>query len=181
MFPLPPLLHYIIRPRCPVSRLFPYLWRRKHNYGSADGVGCGWRLDAGVMALLSVRGRPACLTRGDGRGGSVISSPHLIGSSNRLGSRVIPSTGRWFLFLFRPTPSRLLFSACLPWLVPPSPAGGCVGCGMACGGGREGLFACLLSCPCRSLTAFVRSLLYASCRLRRCAYFGRCWAFYGIF
>lgn len=72
-----------------------------------------------------------------------ISSAHQIGygspgSSNRLGSRVIPSTGRWLSFPFRPTPSRLLFSVCLPWLVPPSPAGGCAGCGMACGGGRAG-------------------------------------------
>ena len=72
-----------------------------------------------------------------------ISSAHQIGygspgSSNRLGSRVIPSTGRWLSFPFRPTPSRLLFSVCLPGLVPPSPAGGCAGCGMACGGGRAG-------------------------------------------
>ena len=41
-------------------------------------------------------------------------------------------------FPFRPTPSRLLFSVCLLGLVPPSPAGGCVGCGMVCGGGRDG-------------------------------------------
>lgn len=58
---------------------------------------------------------------------------HLIGlvpgSSHRRGGASFP---------FRPTPSRLLFSACLPWLVPPSPAGGCAGCGMACGGGRAG-------------------------------------------
>lgn len=85
---------------------------------------------------------------GDGWDGSVISSSHLIGSSNRLrfspgsshrlGSWIIPSTGSWLLFHFSLTPSRLLFSACLPWLVPPSPAGGCAGCGMACGGGRAG-------------------------------------------
>lgn len=49
---------------------------------------------------------------GDWRGGSVISSPHLIGSSNRLrpprssNHLIIPSTGRGFLFLFaRPPPA----------------------------------------------------------------------------
>lgn len=102
---------------------------------AADGVGVG------VAACLSWGG-------GDGWDGSVISSSHLIGSSNRLrfspgsshrlGSWIIPSTGSWLLFHFSLTPSRLLFSACLPWLVPPSPAGGCAGCGMACGGGRAG-------------------------------------------
>ena len=61
-------------------------------------------------------------------------------------SLIISSNGEKPSFPFRPTPSRLLFSACLLGVVPPSPAGGCVGCGMACGGGRAD---CLLafSCP----------------------------------
>lgn len=133
--------------------------------GAVGGViGGGWD---GWRALV------ACLSWGRwaGRLGHLSSPSH----------RLIPSTREGPSFSFRLTPSRLLFSVCLPWLVPPSPAGGCAGCGMACGGGREGLFACLLSCPCRSLTAFVRSLLYARCRFRRCAYLGRCGAFYGLF
>ena len=133
--------------------------------GAVGGViGGGWD---GWRALV------ACLSWGRwaGRLGHLSSPSH----------RLIPSTREGPSFSFRLTPSRLLFSVCLPWLVPPSPAGGCAGCGMACGGGRDGLFACLLSCPCRSLTAFVRSLLYARCRFRRCAYLGRCGAFYGLF
>lgn len=114
----------------------------------------------------------------------------IIGSSNRLGlgsfhhliiSSSHPIDWEEPSFPFRPTPSRLLFSACLLWLVPPSPAGGCNGCGMTCGGGRGG---CLLafSCPV-PLTPLplVRSLLYAlrrSCRsfLPR-ASLGVLWAF----
>lgn len=80
----------------------------------------------------------------------IISSSHLID-----GEKEPP-------FPFRPTPSRLLFSACLLGFVPPSPAGGCDGCGMACGGGRA---TCLLafSCPvplsrCRSFAVAIRSV-----------------------
>lgn len=39
-FPLPRLLDYIIRSCRLRSRLFPYLWRRKHNLGPAGCVGC---------------------------------------------------------------------------------------------------------------------------------------------
>lgn len=105
-----------------------------------------------------------CLPRNGGRrGGSVIScsSHRLIQSTRhrlRLGSSHHLIDGDGASSPFRLTPSRRLFSACLLWLVPPSPAGGCAGRGMACGGGRAALFACLLSCPCRSL-APARSLV----------------------
>lgn len=114
------------------------------------GAFCPWMCGGVVGGGRCGRGRGCLLVLGGGDGwdGSVISSSHLIGSSNRLrfspgsshrlGSWIIPSTGSWLLFHFSLTPSRLLFSACLPWLVPPSPAGGCAGCGMACGGGRAG-------------------------------------------
>lgn len=111
----------------------------------------------------------------------------LIGSSNRLGSlasfhlshHLIDGEGA--SFPFRPTPSRLLFSACLPGLVPPSPAGGCEGYGMSCDGGRRG---CLLafSCPvslsrCRS---FARCYTICVDRAARSC-LGRRRAFYGLF
>lgn len=138
--------------------------------GGSDGVAVG----AGSSCLLA-------LVAMDGAARSSLLPPsHRLIQSATI-PRGIPSTGRGFLFLFaRPPPACSSRFACLG-LVPPSPAGGCVGCGMACGGGREDLFACLLSCPCRSLTAFVRSLLYAPCRLRRCVYLWRCGAFYGLF
>lgn len=151
----------------------------------ADGFGGHRR--RGLRAVRAALA--ACLPCGDGRGGSVIFSlissahpigygppGHLIGlvpgSSHRRGGASFP---------FRPTPSRLLFSACLPWLVPPSSAGGCAGCGMACGGGRRGLLACVLISRSALSLPLVRSLLYASCRSCRCACPGRCGAFYGLF
>lgn len=140
-----------------------------HRMRMAAGAGRGCLL---VLGAIGGAARSSLLP---------ISSAHPIGYPPVIQSSHHPIDGEGPSFPFRLTPSRLLFSACLPGLVPPSPAGGCVGCGMACDGGREGLFACLLSCSCRSLTAFVRSLLYAPCRLRRCAYLGRCRAFHGLF
>lgn len=80
-----------------------------------------------------------------------------------------------FLFPFRPTPSRLLFFACLPWLVPPSPAGGCAGYDMACGGGRLGLLACVLVSRSALSLPLVRSLLYALCLSCRSFLLGVLW------
>lgn len=110
-------------------------------------------------------------------------------SSHRLTNRlrfpahpIIQSTGRGLLFLFARPPSRLLFSTCLPTLVPPSPAGGGAGCGMACDGGRAG---CLLAflvprsalSPCGS---FARCYMPCAARaVRSCL--GCCGAFYGLF
>lgn len=146
-----------------------------------DGGGCLPRMamGGGRSSTADGCGRRAWLFACLGAiGGAARSSLLPVSSAHPISHHLIEGD---LSFPFRPTPSRLLFSACLLGLVPPSPAGGCVGCGMACVGGRAGLFACLLSCPCRSLTAFVRSLLYAPCRLRRCAYLWRRGAFYGLF
>lgn len=273
MFSLPPLLAYIIRSCSRRPRLFPDMWRRKHNRRRAVPAACplvssflswascrslrsslrpsarlacllhmlslrfssahhfirspfprrfassssahrfalclvsprsphgrqakrggtiggrspvGGRMAAGVGRMAAA----ACLPRVDGRSGSIVSlivSFPLIGPSNQQApwsfhlssSHLI--NGEELSFPFRPTSSRLLFSACLLWLVPPSPAGGCEGFGMACGGGRE---ACLLvfSCP----VPFSRCRSFARCytiRVDRAArsYLGRCGAFYGLF
>lgn len=93
-------------------------WRR-------EVIGCGWRRAAGVMALLSVRGRPACLPswRWTGRLGhlfSPISSAHPIGYD----PPGHPIDGEGVSFPFRPTPSRLLFSVCLPGACSPVPSRG---------------------------------------------------------
>lgn len=93
-------------------------WRR-------EVIGCGWRRAAGVMALLSVRGRPACLPswRWTGRLGhlfSPISSAHPIGYD----PPGHPIDGEGVSFPFRPTPSRLLFSVCLPGACSPVPGRG---------------------------------------------------------
>lgn len=154
---------------------------------SLRGCGCLLASDGGGRSSAADGGRrrvaAACLPRGDGRCGSVISLPHLVDSSNRHGSRLIPSIissshrrgGVFLFFSFRLTPSRLLFSVCLLWLVPPSPAGGCVGCGMTCGGGRAGcLLAFLVPRSALSLP-LVRSLLYALCRSCRSFLFGVLW------
>lgn len=110
--------------------------RRRLAAGGGRGRGCllasgRWteRLDhSSIVSLFSSSAHPI---------DEVPAHPHHL---------IISSTGEESSFPFRPTPSRLLFSACLLGVVPPSPAGGCVGCGMACGGGRAD---CLLafSCP----------------------------------
>lgn len=119
--------------------------RRRESRRAADGGG-----RAVIVAGLRLL---ACLGAMDGAARSSlfpISSATVLGSSNH------PIDGELASFPFRLTPSRPLFSACLPWLVPPSPAGGCAGCGMACGGGRAG---CLLVFS--SHVPLVRLLLYA--------------------
>ena len=94
-------------------------WRR-------EVIGCGWRRAAGVMVLLSVRGRPACLPswRWTGRLGHLfpppISSAHPIGYD----PPGHPIDGEGVSFPFRPTPSRLLFSVCLPGACSPVPGRG---------------------------------------------------------
>lgn len=134
--------------------------RRRAVIGDVRMAASGWR------RLL------ACLGSMDGAARSFLFSSHRLIQLARprfLSSshRPISSTWRGILFPFRLTPSRLLFSVCLLWLVPPSPAGGCAGCGMAYGGGRGD---CLLafSSPHVALSLpLVRSLLYAlrrSCR-----------------
>lgn len=140
-------------------RLLAFLgWRRERM---AAG---GGRLSVANGGRLRVVA--ACLSWGRwaGRLGhllSLISSAHPIGygspgSSHRQG-------GVFFSFSPAP-PSRLLFSVCLPWLVPPSPAGGCGGCGMACGGGRAG---CLLAFS--SPVPLSRSRSFACCYTPRVA------------
>ena len=148
-------------------------WAGGHRRLMAAGGGCGcllasWRwterLDRSSIVSLS------------------LSSAHPTGSVLwPVPSLIISSTGEESSFPFRLTPSRLPFSVCLLWLVPPSPAGGCVGCGMACDGGRDG---CLLafSCPvplsrCRS---FARCYMPCVARAAR-SFLGRRWAFYGLF
>lgn len=163
----------------------------------------GWRMLTclGWRTAAVIGGRAASHRRTDG-GGCLLASGRwterldrfvdrfpfsLIGSSNRLGSLASFHLshhlidGEWSSFPFRPTPSRLLFSACLPGLVPPSPAGGCEGYGMSCDGGRRG---CLLafSCPvslsrCRS---FARCYTICVDRAARSC-LGRRMAFYGLF
>lgn len=88
--------------------------------------------------------------------------PRLIQSSNRR---------RGFLFPFaRPPPVCSSLLAC-PGLVPPSPAGGCAGCGMACDGGRAGCLLAFLvsrfahSAPARSLVAICPWVVALRCSI----------------
>lgn len=105
----------------------------------AAGDGYGWRTDGGdCLPRMATgcgrsstadgcgrwRGLLACLGAMDGAARSSLDRFFPLSSSHHL---IISSTGRNLLFPFRPTPSRLLFSACLPTLVPPSSAGGCAG------------------------------------------------------
>lgn len=123
--------------------------RRRMAAGVGVGVGCllasgRWteRLDrSSIVPLFLSSSHPI---------GSAPAHPHHL---------IISSTGEESSFPFRLTPSRLPFSVCLLWLVPPSPAGGCVSCGMACGGGRAD---CLLAFS--SPVPLVRSLLYDLCQ-----------------
>lgn len=157
---------------------------------TSDGDGLRAVIDGGWLRAAGVA---VCLPLGDGRSGSIVpqsflnrSSFPLIGSSNRLGPGsshhlIISSTGDESSFPFRLTPSRLPFSVCLLWLVPPSPAGGCVGCGMACGGGRAD---CLLAfsspVPLSRCRSFARCYMPCVARAAR-SFLGRRWAFYGLF
>ena len=147
--------------------------RRRESRRAADGGG-----RAVIVAGLRLL---ACLGAMDGAARSSL-LPISSAQSNRLRfpvwsipSLIISSTGMGFLFPFRPTPSRLFFSVCLPRLAPPSPAGGCVGCGMACGGGRRGLLACVLISRFALSLPLVRSLLYNPCRSCRSFLLGVLW------
>lgn len=148
-------------------------WAGGHRRLMAAGGGCGcllasWRwterLDRSSIVSLS------------------LSSAHPTGSVLwPVPSLIISSTGEESSFPFRLTPSRLPFSVCLLWLVPPSPAGGCVGCGMACGGGRAD---CLLAfsspVPLSRCRSFARCYMPCVARAAR-SFLGRRWAFYGLF
>lgn len=120
--------------------------------------------------VVGRRGLFACL-RGGGRRAARSFLVPLIGSSNRQGigygsahpigsspHRRRCAVGFLFFSSFRLTPSRRLLSACLLWLVPPSPAGGCDGYGMVCGGGRAD---CLLAFP--SPVSLSHSRSFACC------------------
>lgn len=146
---------------------------------TADGCGRGrWR---GVLA---------CLGAMDGAARSFLDrfSFPLIGSSNRLGPGSFHHPishhlidGEEPSFPFRPTPSRLLFSACLLWLVPPSPAGGCEGYDMGCGGWRlTGLLASRHAVPLSRCRSFARCYMICVNRAARSC-LGCCGAFYGLF
>lgn len=169
-------------------------WRREVIGGGWRRAGCLLvlgRFALGCVAVSSAAdgvgvGVAACLSwRGDGWDGSVISSSHLIGSSNRLrfspgsshrlGSWIIPSTGSWLLFHFSLTPSRLPFSACLPGAC--SPVLGRGMCGL-----RHGLrwraAGCLLAflVPRSALSLpLVRLLLCDPCRSCRSFLLGVLW------
>lgn len=152
----------------------------------ADGFGGHRR--RGLRAVRAALA--ACLPCGDGRGGSVIfsliSSAHPIGygppgSSNRFGSRVIPSTGRGF-FSFSPDPLPPTLLCLLAVACSPVPGRGM--CGLrpwlaVAGGGAD----CLRSSspvPLSRCRSFARCYMpcVASCR---CSYPGSCVAFYGLF
>lgn len=141
-------------------------------------------------ASLRRRGLFACLGAMDGAARSFLDrfSFPLIGSSNRLGPGsfhhlIVPSHRRGGTFSpFSPAPPpRLLFSACLLWLVPPAGDGGCEG---LCHGLRRwafGLLACVLA-P-RSLSrcrSFARCYMLCVARAAR-SYLGCCEAFFGLF
>lgn len=164
-------------------------WRRL----LASGCG-GWRTASAVIGggggcgLCGRRWLLACLVA---MGGAARSSSlsHLIGSSNRLrspgssnrfGSRVIPSTGRGF-FSFSPDPLPPTLLCLLAVACSPVPGRGM--CGLRYGLRRRacGLLACVLISRSALSLPLVRSLLYASCRSCRCACPGRCGAFYGLF
>lgn len=141
-----------------------------------------WRCCRCGAVLLACHG-------GDGRGGRSSLLPshrlNLIG----YGSRVIKSAwvpghpidgnGFFFFFFFSfppdPLPPALLGLLALGLFPPPSPAGGCAGCGMACGGGR--LAACLRSSSPRSALSLplVRLLLCDPCRSCRSFLLGVLW------
>ena len=138
-------------------------WRRM-----ADG---GWRM-AGVAVA-------ACLFPGwrwDGSARVFLFPSHRLIKSTRATAtthHLIDEEGP--SFSFRPTPSRLLFSACLLWLVPPSPAGGCAG---LCHGLRRracGLLACVLISRFALSLSLVRSLLYDLCQSCRSFLTGVLW------
>lgn len=152
---------------------------RKCDPHRREDIGGGWRTAGGVvvaaclprmasgaMALLSVRGRPACLSWGRWAGRAVISLPHLLGSSHRLcpprviqstWPRVIPSTGRGLLFLFaRPPPACSSLLACRDLFPRPRPGDVRAAAWLAVAGGW--LLACVPRPPFRSLAA-ARSLV----------------------
>lgn len=133
--------------------------------GMMDG---GGRLLGLVPSLRVVA---ACLSLGGGRGRLgrflFLLSAHPIDKASAT-ARLIPSAHHLidgdvplvsFFFILPLTPSRRLFSACLLWLVPPSPAGGCAGRGMACGGGRG---------PCSPVCYRVRVVSLRSRSFARC-------------
>lgn len=164
------------------GRLLAYHgWRRGvvggHRRRMAAGVGVG------VGCLLASGRWTERLDRS-----SIVSlfpsSAHPIGSAPApfiIPSLIISSTGRNLLFPFRPTPSRLLFSACLLWLVPPSPAGGCEGYDMGCGGWRlTGLLASRHAVPLSRCRSFARCYMICVNRAARSC-LGCCGAFYGLF
>ena len=160
---------------------------------ASDGDGLRAVIDGGWLRAAGV-GVAACLPRGDGRGrlgrplivSFPLSSSHPIGSVPAhphhliISSLIISSTGRPS-FPFRPTPSRLLFSACLLWLVPPSPAGGCEGYDMGCGGWRlTGLLAFSSPVPLSRCRSFARCYMPCVARAAR-SFLGRRGEFYGLF
>lgn len=168
-------------------RLLAFLgWRR-------EVIGYGWQRAAGGYRWRMADGCESWLLAcpgGDGRGGSVISSPHLIGSSNRLRlPRVIqsawlpghPIDGEVAFFSFSPDPLPPALLGLLAWACSPVPGRGM--CWLRYGLRRRacGLLACVLISRSALSLPLVRSLLYASCRSCRCAYPGRCGAFYGLF
>lgn len=173
-------------------------WRRASD-GWRRLLAClGWRRAAGGhrrrLAAGGGRGRGCLLASGrwTGRLGRPLivsfplSSSHPIGSVPAhphhliISSLIISSTGRPS-FPFRPTPSRLLFSACLLWLVPPSPAGGCEGYDMGCGGWRlTGLLAFSSPVPLSRCRSFARCYMPCVARAAR-SFLGRRGEFYGLF
>lgn len=105
--------------------------------GRREVICCGWRraVIGGEWRTAAGRGCLLALGSMDGAARSSLFF-HLIGSSNRLRHpRVIPSDwlpghpidGEVASFPFRPTPSRLPFSACLPGACSPVPGRGMCG------------------------------------------------------
>ena len=127
-------------------------WRR-------EVIGCGWRRAAGVMALLSVRGRPACLPswRWTGRLGHLF-SPHLIGSSNRLRSPGASHRRGGGFFSFSPDPLPPALLGLLAWGLFPRPRPGdvSVAAWLAAAGGRTCSLACYRARVALSLRSFAR-------------------------
>lgn len=127
-------------------------WRR-------EVIGCGWRRAAGVMALLSVRGRPACLPswRWTGRLGhlfSPISSAHPIGYD----PPGHPIDGGDGFFSFSPDPLPPALLGLLAWGLFPRPRPGdvSVAAWLAAAGGRACSLACYRARAALSLRSFAR-------------------------
>ena len=127
----------------------------------AAGAAGGHRLDGGRMAGVGVWA--ACLPRGYGRSGSVISSP--ISSAHPIGSAplAIPSShhligGEGFSFSFPPDPLSPALLYLLAWACSPVPGRGMCGLRYGLRWRACGLLACVPRPPFRSLAA-ARSLV----------------------